>query len=646
MNKRFQIDSKKYKNLKMKLNFKESIEPQEIFLDNLSKKKYEEIGVSEKRFEVLLSKRILKGLYFLFLILIFVLFGKTFQLQMIQGEDFSELSEKNKFIVSSLKAQRGVIYDRNFNQLVFNRPNFSLICDKRDLSENETEKLTDLIEISKIIDQDYESLKEKINKSSSFEVLISENIDYQTLILLKTRIKEFSGFEVISNTIREYKDGKHFSHLIGYNRETGEKIGLEKFYNEVLKEKPGEFSIMRDATGNLISEEIISLPEPGKNLILWLDIELQKKIEEELRKSMENVGSEKAVVVALDPKTGGVLSLVSIPNFDNNSFSQSMSVEEWKEINDNKNKPFFNRAISAVYPTGSIIKPLIALAALEEKIISEDEKILCKGKIEIPNPWDKEIVYTYNDWSIHGWTDVRKAIAESCNVFFYTIGGGYKNIDGLGVERIKKYLELFGWGNKTNIDISGEKKGFIPDKEWKKSYFKDRIDKTWMPGDTYNLSIGQGYIEVTPLQVAVAFSSIANQGTLYEPRVVQKIIDNDGNLIKSIESKIIRQNFINPENFEIVKQGMRQTVTNGSATRWLDSLSVKSAAKTGTAQISKKGYYHNWVTVFAPYDDPEIVLTVIIESVKGDRVAALPVAKGVLDWYFNQAVVDSSTVED
>ena len=279
-------------------------------------------------------------------------------------------------------------------------------------------------------------------------------------------------------------------------------------------------------------------------------------------------------------------------------------------------------------------------------IISPNKKIFCEGKITIENPWFPDQPWHFNDWSDHGWTDVRKAIAESCNVFFYTVGGGYKNIEGLGAEKIEKYLKLFGWDKKTNIDLPNEEEGFIPNKEWKENYFKDSIDKMWMPGDTYNLSIGQGYLSITPLQVAAAFVSIANNGIVYQPEVVQKIVDSSTSslginspdspkVVKEIEPEIIRQNFIDPENLQVVREGMRHTVTNGSATGWLDTLPVEAAAKTGTAQTSKKDHYHNWVTVFAPYDDPEIVLTLVIENVEGEMVAALPTARNILNWYFS-----------
>ncbi|PIX88527.1 MAG: hypothetical protein COZ30_00640 [Candidatus Nealsonbacteria bacterium CG_4_10_14_3_um_filter_36_16] len=207
----------------------------------------------------------------------------------------------------------------------------------------------------------------------------------------------------------------------------------------------------------------------------------------------------------------------------------------------------------------------------------------------------------------------------------------YGDQKGLGPTKIKEYLEKFGWNQKTGIDLPGEAEGFIPDKEWKKKTFPN--DPGWWDGDTYNLSIGQGFLQITPLEVAASFVSIANGGKLLQPQVVKEIIDSKKNPIEEIKPKVIRENFIKPENLQIVREGMRQAVTSGSATGWLDQLRVPAAAKTGTAELGKE-FYNNWVTVFAPYEDPQIVLTIIIENVKGVQTAALPVAKAVLEWYF------------
>ncbi|MFH1462456.1 MAG: penicillin-binding protein 2 [bacterium] len=632
----------------------EGIEPHEIFLDSLAQKREAEMGFPERKLEVPLLKKILQGFLAVSFLLILILFIKTFQLQITQGREFTLLAEDNKFIISQIQAERGVIYDQNLNQLVFNQPTFDLICQKNELPREAVERDKVLKEVSRIIKKELEGMREAVEESDLTQVLVAENLDHQTLILLETKIKELPGFELRNNVVRNYQDSKTFSHLIGY---TGKiraeelednlefysindwvgRSGIESFYEEVLRKNPGQLRVERDARGHLISKEIIQFPESGKSLVLWLDSDLQKQIEAELEKVLRAVGSKKALAVALNPKTGGVLSLVSLPGFDNNLFQKGASSEELNELLEDpyKLESLFNRVVSGRYLTGSTIKPLIASAALEEGIILPEKSLYCQGNILIINPWDETSSSTKKDWATHGWTDMRKAIAESCNVYFYTIGGGYENQEGLGPTKIKEYLSLFGWSEKTGIDLPGEAAGFIPDKEWK----KETWDQNWWDGDTYNLSIGQGFLQITPLEVAASFAAIANGGILYQPQVAKEIVSSEKEVVQEIESKIIRQNFIDPQILDIVRQGMRQAVTGFNSPQasavLLNSLPVKAAAKTGTAELGNN-HYHNWITVFAPYDDPEIVLTIMIEDIKELQVAALPAAKAILEWYFSQ----------
>jgi penicillin-binding protein 2 len=640
---------------KRKIYFQSEIEPHEILLDKLAKKKEEKWGLSERKFEVPLLKRILQGFFYFSILLFLFFFLKTFQFQVIEGKEFLSQAEENRYIFHKIQAQRGIIYDGEGRQLVFNRLSFDLVCEKNNLPQSEIERKKIFKEVSQILKMNSDELGKKIQESEELEALISQNLDHQTLIILETKIKDLQGFKIVENSIREYKDGEYFSHLIGFmgkikseewknnlefyliNDYVG-RTGIENFYEDILRKNPGKLRLERDARGNIISKEVISLPESGKSLVLWLDSDLQKKIEDELEKKVKEVGAKGAAAVALDPRTGGVMALVSYPNFDNNLFSKGISPEEWKKIEEDPLKPLFNRAIAGTYLTGSTIKPLIASAALEEKIISPDKKINdSEGKIIVQDYWNPEKIWEYNDWTVHGWTDMRKAIAESCNVYFYTVGGGYGDQEGLGPTKIKEYLEKFGWNQRTGIDLPGEVEGFIPDPSWKKSYFERKEDQVWVDGDTYYLSIGQGYLKITPLEVATSFVPIANGGKMFQPKVVQKIVDSEKNLIEEIQPQILKENFIDPKNLQVVREGMRQTVTAGSATGYLDSLPVSVAAKTGTAELGGD-YYHNWITVFAPYDDPQIVLTIVIEKVKDVRVAVLPVAREILNWYFTREV--------
>ena len=634
--------------MKVKRRFRGDIEPQEIFLDKLAQQREEEFGVPERRLETPLSAAVLLGLWLAFSGLLAVLFLKTFELQVVHGKELKEKALANKFAVSSIQAARGVIYDRDFNQLVFNEPAFDLILEKNKLPKESGEKDKIFTEVCTALKKNCVDFKKEVDKSVSTAILAADNLSQETLVVLEAAIDRWPGFKIEKNAVRTYSEGEFFSHIIGYTSKIKEgelqtlpgdyaitdivgRDGLERFYETTLARKPGKLRITRDAKGNLLSEEIISLPEAGKGIALFLDAELQKKAAMELERVIKAVGSKKGAVVMMDPRNGAILALASYPRFDNNLFSTTTNSTAFARLFESAYQPLFNRAISGQYPPGSTIKPFTAAAALQEKIISADKSVDCHGLIEIPNQYDRSITYKFRDWATHGITALRKAIAISCNVYFYTIGGGYGGQAGLGPTRIKKYLQIFGWGEKTGIDLPGEKSGFIPDRQWKETVKKE----PWRDGDTYHFSIGQGDLLVTPVQVAAAYSAIANGGTIYRPRIVDKIVGPDKNIIEQTKPEVIGQVAVDKENLKIVREGMREGVLYGSSVA-LNSLPVSSAAKTGTAQTSKDGYYQNWVSVFAPYENPEVVLTVVVEDVQGLQAAAIPVAQGILSWYFTE----------
>ena len=624
-------------------NFRGDIEPHEVFLDKLAKKREEEFGITEKKLEIPIQEQLSYIILGIFFACLFVFLFKLFYLQIVEGKNYSVLSDNNKTRISFIRPERGVIYDKNLKQLVFNSSAFDLVCDKRDLFSSSEDSTRIVEEVAQIVGKDVQTLKKEIEDSEKPKVLIAENLSHETLLLLETKIKELPGFEIEESTVRDYISGPLFSHLLGFTGKISSqemnslidysisdsigKTGIEKSYEEILRGKPGKIEKEKDALGRKKSEELSSLPEEGKSLVLYLDADLQEKIFTELEKTLQNVGAKKAAAVALDPNTGGILAMVSLPSFDNNLFSKGISPDELQKIQNNSLQPFFNRVVSGQYSVGSTIKPLLASAALQEKIISPEEKINCEGVISIKNPYYPEVepeYYYYNDWKVHGITDMRKAIAESCNIYFYRLGGGYKDFKGLGAERISKYLSLFGWGKKTEVDMPGEAAGLIPDPSWQGQI-----------GDIYHLSIGQSYVLASPLQVATAFMAIANAGTIYKPRIVQKIIDSEKKTVLDSKPEILCQNFIDPQNLQVVREGMRAGVTYGSSVL-LNSLPVKAAAKTGTAQTPKDNYYHNWITVFAPSENPQIVLTIIIEDVEGKLGAPIPAARDILEWYFKK----------
>lgn len=645
------VDSMNFNKYKIKKSGGD-VEPHEVFLDKLAKIKEEEWGLSEKKLEVPLKKKMSYILLGIFLFFAFILFSKTFFLQILQGTKLRLISENNKGRITLITPERGIIYDKNLKKLVSNYPAYDFTCDRRQFLQSSEPILNEIKSIADFSNIAFEDLKKRFEQSDESEVLIYENIPQEKLLVLEAKIGELSGCQIKKNTVRNYAYGEIFSHLLGYTGRINEdeldnsknyavndyigKSGLEKFYESYLRGTPGGLEEVKTAAGIEKGEKIISEPELGKNLILNIDSDLQSQIYSALEKSIKNIGAKKGAAVAMDPRNGAVLALVSYPSYDDNLFSGGILQSEFDKIQNDSSQPLFNRAIAAQYPTGSTIKPFEASGALQEKIISPDKKINDIGYIEVRSQNDPNVVYRYEGVTPHGWVDMREAIAVSSNIYFYTVGGGYKDQQGLGPARIKKYLELFGWGKKTGIDLPGEFEGFIPAPEWKKQTIKE----AWWDGDTYNLSIGQSYLKVTPLQVAAAYCAIANGGILYRPQIVNKIVDSlasSAQPLKSFVPEIISQNFISADNLQIVREGMLDAVQKsyGSSVS-LNDLPVDVAAKTGTAETGRDGYYNTWVSAFAPYDNPEIVFVTTIEGVQGLRAATLPVAHDVLKWYFSK----------
>lgn len=620
---------------------KREIDPQETLLDSLAQRKD---SFGQKRFEVPLHKGVVLLVFAIFGLTILVLGGRLFQLSMLRHDEMKRLSEYNYQRVYYKQADRGVIYDRNYNQLVFNERGFSLALYKNDLPLGNSG--ADVIEgAASLSGLSVEEVKKRIKEEKGDRVFLKKDLSHEEVVAIRTKIDGVVGLYLEESIKRNYSLGEKASHLLGYlGRSTEEDIrqgyssldylgksGLESFYEDLLKGTKEKTVVKKDILLREVSREMVSEQEAGKSLVLWLDQELQEESYDALEKTVRNAGAEAGTTVILDVDTGGVLSLVSFPSFDNNVFSDGLSSKEWSGLFEDSSHPFWNRAVSGIYPSGSTIKPIVAMGALEEGIINPERIVQCQGQIEIENPWHEDKPWIFRDWSKHGPVDLRKAIAVSCNVYFYTIGGGYGGVEGLGVEGLDKYLSFFGWGEKTGIDLSGESKGIIPSPKWK----KDRFDgETWLPGDTYNLSIGQGYLLVTPIQVASSYLPIVNGGDLLKPQIVREIVDQNRGVVGEFKKKVRREGFFDEENARVVREGMREAVEYGSSTM-LQSLPVKAAAKTGTAQTNKKDYYHNWVAVFAPYDDPEIVMVVMVEDVPKEQVAALPVARDVLSWYFN-----------
>lgn len=573
-------------------------------------------------------------------IILLLLLFRTGYLTIAKGDYYKAVAKENRLRVSYIKAPRGKIFDRGGNILVYNIPSLDLVFDTRSFGGEVSLSEEQLNQIKKIFPERYDEILENIkNKIKGQEIILLLNdIGQKEALLINENYEKFPGIVVTKTAIRDYSDGLIFSNIIGYEGKIKKeeleenegylltdsigKKGIEKYYEKYLKGEPGKINVEVDSKGHVIRELGMINPKAGDDLVLNIDSQLQKKIFDSLSGVLEKEGLKAGAAVALDPRNGAVLAMVSIPSFDNNLFAKGISSEEYGKLINDESKPMFNRAISGEYAPGSTFKPVMASAALTEGVINEGTQIESRGGISVGS-------WFFGDWKAHGFTDVRRAIAVSSDVFFYSVGGGYGGIRGIGIEKIKKYANLFGYGETTGIDIPNEASGFIPTQEWK----EEKLGERWYIGNTYHASIGQGYITATPLQVANSIAVVANGGTLYKPKIVSQIKKADETIYN--KSEAIRSNFINPKILETVREGMRMTVEEGTA-QMLKDLPVKVASKTGTAQFGNDKKAHGWFVSFAPYENPEIVMVVLAEGQEEDGFNAVPVTHEVYNWYFSR----------
>jgi len=637
--------------------------------------------------------RRLKYVFFVVILALVSLVGRAFWLQVSRNDYYSLLADSNRLRIEIIEPKRGIIYDSAGEPLVRNKANFVLSFRPIDLPRDELVRDELLRHISLILSGEITNLgnvpvhsssadqttssstpglelssdnalfyqfKEALSKitvgslESYQSVFAEDNIGYDKAMLIALELPHWPGVFLSTKIRREYLEPtaisgtpavlgeSSFSHILGYTSKINEeematlddnyspidyigKTGLEASWETELKGEPGQKNIEVDALGR--QKKIINevLAQDGINLQLAINGSLQQKAEEVAKSYLEKMKLKRASIIIMNPNNGEIMALVSLPAYNNNLFAAGISQSEYAKFLDDPDHPLFSRAVSGEFPSGSTIKPIFAAGALEEGIITAVTSVLSTGGLRIGE-------WYFPDWKAggHGITDVKKALAMSVNTFFYYIGGGYGDFKGLGVSGLVKYANLFGLGQVTGIDLPGERPGFVPTAAWKEEVKRE----PWYIGDTYHFAIGQGDVLVTPLQVAVYTAAIANGGILYQPHVVSKILNSDNTVKQEVKPLIVRRNFIDPANLKIVREGMRETVTIGSA-RSLLSLPIATAGKTGTAQWSTKKAPHAWFIGFAPYDNPELVITVLVEEGVGGEVSATPIARDILNWYYS-----------
>ncbi len=596
-----------------------------------------------------------RNFFYGFVVICFLfLAGRIGYLQIIRGVAYREAAEGNRQRIIPIPSERGLIFDRNDVQLTKNIPNFSLALVPQDLPRDTDEKNALILRLSELVEapfEDVEAIIERYGAYSYESIIIQEDIDYETALRIHIAASDIPGIHIHRGSKRLYIEEQDdveaalplsMSHILGYlgklspkelkvlyeigylPADTLGKIGIEKQYESLLR---GTYGVRRIEVNSLGKEQKILAEEPpmaGSHVTLTIDTHMQRALEDVLMNTMKRSGYSRAAAVVMDPRDGAILSMVSIPAFDNNDFSGGIDVETYNSYITDENLPLFNRAIAGTYPSGSTIKPAVAAAALEEGVITPQTTFLSQGGVRV-GPW------FFPDWQAggHGRTDVRKSIAWSVNTFYYFIGGGFEDFVGLGVDRIARYLSHFGFSSQLGIDIPGEAIGFIPSKQWKEEKKRER----WYVGDTYNLSIGQGDLLATPLQLATYISSIANGGTLYKPRLVEKTTSISTQEERRVSSEVIREIPIRKSHIETVRLGMKDCVDYGSCRR-LSLLPFSTAGKTGTAQWSSTKEPHAWFTAFAPYDNPEISVTILVEEGEGGSATGAPITFEFLNWWW------------
>ncbi|MFH1565217.1 MAG: penicillin-binding protein 2 [bacterium] len=616
----------------------------EIVVDFYNNKNFKDAEQNEEFLGQFINAANLK-LLLLFLFLGFgILTFRAYYLQVKKGGYYNLMSKGNSVRRFALPAARGIIFDRNGVVLVRNVPRFAVFITVADLPAKVNSQEAILKKLSLLTEKDIGEIKRIIAKQRESRAIykpvsIKDNLSYQQALVLEIAIKDLAGINVEVSQRREYLGGEIFSPIMGYTGKINEeeysekkdqgyflddtigKAGIEYFYEDNLRGVNGFKEFEVNALGKRKNAISIEESVAGDNLYLTIDKELQDQVSLIVKDILQKQKKSKANVVILNPQNGEVLTLLSFPTYDNNLFAQGISSDDYNKLINDPDKPMFFRAIAGEYPSGSVIKPVWSAVALQEGIITENTTILSTGGINIGQ-------WTFADWRAggHGITNVRKAIADSVNSFYYYICGGYGNFQGLGIEKMVHYADLFDLGKPTGIDLPGEKSGFFPSPEWK----KDHKNEDWYIGDTYHAAIGQGDFLTTPLQAARWTAFFANEGKIIKPHLVKKIAQKEE--IIEVKQKTASEDFIDPKNIQIVKEGMRQGVVKGSSIA-LSDLSVDVSGKTGTAQWNADKDNHAWWTGFFPYDNPQVVITVLVEEGGEGSAIAVPIAKEIIKWW-------------
>jgi len=591
------------------------------------------------------------------LLLVTALFARLYYLQVIRHQHFSDLSQGNRIRIEPLPPSRGLILDRHGEPLALNRPAYQLELIREQTPDVE-DTLARLVQIGLLAPDDLERTRRAIRARRSFDAVpIRLQLSEEELARFAVNRPDFPGVEVRPRLTRYYPHGGTGVHALGYVAAISEadqqridvanyagttligKLGVERAFEGELHGETGYQQLLVNAQGRRVERVGLSAPEltrrepvAGSDLYLAIDARLQQVAEEAL-------AGQRAAVVAIDPRNGDILAFVSTPTFDPNGFARGLTYAEYAALSNDIDIPLYDRALRGVYPPGSTIKPMVALAALELGVARPEARRLCRGAFQLPGS-----SHRYRDWkrSGHGSVDMHMAIAVSCDVYFYGVSAE------MGIDRMHGFLSQFGFGQETGIDIAGERSGVLPSTEWKRKAFKRKDLQTWFPGETVIAGIGQGYMLTTPLQLAHVTAAVAMRGQRFAPRLVRAVRDaRTGELRELPPRPLPPVQVSDPAYWDVIIGGM-VGVTNdpwGTARRSQLGAPYKIAGKTGTAQvfsvgqnerynekeISERMRDHALFVAFAPAEDPQIAIAVVVENGRSGSGTAAPIARKVLD---------------
>ena len=558
----------------------------------------------------------------------------------IESDELSLRSVNNTLRTQSIPAPRGLIYDRNSEVIAENKPKFQLEMVPEQVNKLES-SLMYLTELGILDENEISAIEQRVRRNYQFKsIVIKRDLDEREMAIFANNRMLLKGFDIKSRLTRNYPQNEIYAHVVGYmgsisssdyqrfdpafytGKEQIGKSAIEREYEHILRGVPGKQKLLVNVRGRVMDEIEKEAFTSGNDIILTLNSELQ-------RTAYESMAEKKGSVVAMDPRNGEILAMISMPSFNPTAISLGLSQSDFDKLNRDKKKPLFNRATAGQYPPGSTVKPMLALGALDMGIVDSEYYLPCEGEFKLPN-----YSRPFRDWATHGSVNAKRAIQASCDVYFY------ETAVEMGIERMSTFLKKFNLGEKTKLDLGNEKKGVVPNQEWKRNNFKSKENQNWYLGETVIAGIGQGYMLATPMQLAYATSIIANRGFAFKPHILKQINLKDSDEVLKTESERINHVMnIDDKYWDIVFDGMNAVVNEQRGTAYgVFPENSDIAGKTGTSQVFSMDKRsgddvpeelrdHGLFIGFAPINNPEIVIAVLVENGGGGRVAAAPVAE-------------------